>query len=390
MKKLLQINTVAGKGSIGYITDEIARTFMRNSGEVYIAAGQGRSLVDGVQFVKIGNRIDEYAHALFTRLNDSHGLHSDRATSNLIEEIIRIQPQIIHVHNVHGYYLNFPMLFSFLKKTEIPVVMTMHDSWMITGHCTSPIYSECQLYRDASCHDCPQHGSYPKSYIDRSKRNITIKKEILSDFKNLFIVTGSEWMSELVHESWLGSHPIFTIPNGINTDVFRPLHDVQRKRVLGVANVWHGGKGLDDFLRLRELLPYDYEMMLVGLGKRQISMLPHGITGLGHIDHAQLALLYDSALVTVNMSRSESFGMTIIESMACGTPVISFDNTSPHEIITPSCGRLVPNGDVKAVADAVDEIDKAKMTGNCRKEVIDKYSSSIMTENYMKLYNNIS
>lgn len=388
--KVFFINTIAGKTAVGNIIDTLASKVISSGGDAYVATGYGKSDIVGTHQIKIGSVLDRYIHAMCTRINDSHALQSVRATSILIDTIVRIKPDIVHLHNLHGYYLHLPLLIEFLKKTHIGIVITMHDLWLLTGHCASPVATKCYKFADASCHDCPQTGSYPQSWSDYSERNMAMKKRLFSDFNNLHAVVPSRWMSDIIHNSWFCEHPLFIIPNGINTSVFEPKSVMQKNMVLGVANVWTAEKGFDSFIKLRTLLPKEIEICMVGVTNKQRKLLPMGITTYKYLNQAELAQVYSSAIATINMSQSESFGLTTVESMACGTPVISFDNTATHEIVSHDTGILVDDGDIASISKAVLKCKKNLFTKTCREKSILHYESSIMADRYMELYKTLS
>ncbi|MEG1916594.1 MAG: glycosyltransferase, partial [Muribaculaceae bacterium] len=388
--KVLFINTIAGKTATGNIIDSLASKVISLGMEAYVATGYGKSNVPNVHNIKIGSLIDRCIHATCTRINDSHAMHSVRATNALIDNIIKIKPDVVHLHNLHGYYLHIPLIIEFLKLSNISTIITLHDLWLLTGHCAYPMTSNCNKYTDASCCDCEQKNNYPKSWTDFSARNVAMKKKIFNGFDSLHVVVPSRWMSNIVHGSWFCEHPLFIISNGINTNIFTQKVIEQKDMVLGVANVWTTDKGFNSFIKLRELLPDSIGITMVGVNEHQRKLLPKGITAYKNIDNNQLPELYSCARATINMSQSEAFGVTTIESMACGTPVIAFDNTATHELISHDTGILVRNGDVNSIADAVMKCDKKSYSEACRRQATTLYDNNIMANKYIELYNRLS
>ncbi len=386
--RILQINTISGTTSVGILTDSIAKALIECGHEAYMASGRGRSKIDGVEQINIGTKFDTYIHGIATRLTDSHAMHSIRATKNLIDKILEIKPELIHLHNLHGYYIHLPLLISFLKKVKIPVVFTLHDCWLMTGHCAHPMITDCHKYKEASCHKCPQRNSYPKSFYDGSERNIKLKHKLFSrETENFYFVANSRWMAEIIHDSWLSHHPIYIINNGIDTDIFTLSTQKRKPKVIGVANVWTKAKGLNDFITLRSILPSHIEIELIGLSNNQKSNLPEGIIGTGYLSQQDLATKYQESMALINLSYAETFGNTIIESMSCGTPIISYDNTAPHYNISPHTGVLIENGNIKSVAKEIIKLSSNQFNNQkCSQHAQQNYSAPIMAKAYIKLY----
>lgn len=224
-----------------------------------------------------------YFHVILTRLFDRHGFASYFATKKFIRQVKKIKPIIIHLHNIHGYYLNIKVLFDYLKTLDIPIIWTLHDCWAFTGHCTHYIAVRCGKWQD-SCQDCPQKKRYPKSFVDNSKSNFLKKKAVFTGVKNLTIITPSVWLSEQVKKSFLSVYSAKTIYNGIDLNVFAPAKKYptgisaalkSKKIILGVASVWDERKGLADFIKLAKLLSDDEAIVLVGLSRKQIALLPN-------------------------------------------------------------------------------------------------------------------
>lgn len=388
--KILFVNTIAGTTAIGSICDSIIERLCDEHEQVYMASAYGRTKIRGVNEIKIGNFPDRMVHAMMTRLNDSHGLWSKRPTATLLKRILDIKPDVVHLHNLHGYYLDVRLLLTFLKNASIPVIVTFHDFWLMTGHCYNPLYSNCDRYKEGLCGECPQTSSYPISYKDNSSRNVKIKKSLFDEFDNVRFVAVSKWSAKFIENSWIGNHPLFMIYNGVDTEIFNIDRSIDKKRmVLAVANVWTQDKGIDSYRKLRGFLPDDVEMTMIGLSKSQIKSMPSNINCVGKITSSELSHYYNSAMVTINMSRGETFGMTMIESMACGTPVITFDNTSAQELITPDTGILVENGNIEAMAEAIKRYRGTLSGEDCRTHVLEHFDKRIMADNYLKLYRSL-
>lgn len=396
MKRIVQINTVVNSGSTGLITEKIAQGLQTLGWESWIAYGRGNPRSSS-ELIKVGNRVDMALHGMSTRLFDNHGLISKKATKELISKIEHIDPTIIQLHNIHGYYLNYEYLFHFLREFSRPVVWTLHDCWAFTGHCSHYTVAGCDKWK-SHCGNCIQKKSYPKSLLlDNSKLNYQKKKDAFSGLSNLHIITVSEWLMSQVKMSFLRDTECTVIHNGVNTDIFRPSPSSKpndKTLILGVAGQWSESKGLGDFIKLRQILPQKYEIILVGLSKKQIEKLPDGITGIERTESREaLARLYASADVYVNTSLEETLGMTTIEAMSCGTPAIVYNSTACAEPIEPTSCIAVNPGKVSEIALSI-----GKITTNVQSEssikrlrdwVTEYYSDTGMVNNYIKLYNNL-
>lgn len=395
MKKLLQIDSCLVTGSTGRITESVGRIALQQGWECYIVHG-GRyvkrpSCMKDIQSV---SPIGEYLHYAESLLRDNHGLASRRATRKVVEEIKRIQPDIVQLHCVHGYYLNYKIIFEYLNSTDIPVVWTFHDCWAFTGHCAHFVTAGCEKWK-TGCYDCPLKGDYPKSLVDCSRRNYELKKKLFVANKNLHIVPVSDWMAGFVEKSFLKDKSMTVIKNGVDLNVFKSA-DVETNgkiRILGVSGVWNKDKGLYDFYRLRELLDDKYEIILVGLSKEQMKELPTGIIGIEHTESVQeLAQLYSSASVFVNPTYADTFPTVNLEALACGTPVITFRTGGSPEAVTPETGWVVEQGDVEGIAALVKSLElkgKSEIIAQraaCRKRAEQEFDKDMCFEKYVELY----
>lgn len=403
MPTLVQINVTANWGSTGRIAEEIGIEAIQHGWHSIIAYGRQANPSQS-ELIRIGSNFDIYAHLLGTRLFDLHGLMSSRATKALVKRLKEIEPDIIHLHNIHGYYLNYPILFEYLKQTHIPIVWTLHDCWGFTGHCGHFVYKGCDRWKK-QCHHCPLTKAYPKSlWMDRSKESYKLKKNLLSTFNNLHIVTVSQWLANMAQQSFLGIHPIQCIYNGIDTSIFKykecksqvcqRLNISPEKRILlGVSNVWTDSKGLPDYLKLRELLSNDFVIVLVGMNKKSIKSLPDGIIGIERTGNLEeLVALYSSADVVLSLSSAETFGLTIAEGMACGIPSIVYNNTSQPELITNETGAVVKQGDITGLVDTIISICSRKKElfhAACRSRVANHFNKVEQYKKYLDLYQSL-
>lgn len=395
-KRLLQINTTVNSGSTGRIAEDIGKLFMQQGHESYIAFGRGHQ-PSASKTIRIGSTLDFHLHALKTRLFDLHGFGSTSATRDFIEKVKEINPDVFHLHNIHGYYLNVEALFRFLKEADKPVVWTFHDCWPFTGHCSHFDFINCNKW-ETQCYNCPNTKGYPASWcIDNSKKNYQRKKELFSGLKNLTIVTPSKWLENHVTKSYLKEYSVITIYNGVDLNIFKPSKDnwilgnyklVDQNYILGVANVWSQRKGLDDFFQLRQVLPSDLKIVLVGLNEHQIRGLTDGIIGIQHTENiSQLAALYSKAKVFVNPTYVDNFPTTNIEALACGTPVVTYNTGGSKEAICGHTGLIVSKGNILGLAEAINRVLNNYMSyKECRTRAETLYDNNNTISAYLNLY----
>lgn len=383
--KVLQINSVINSDSTGRIAEEIGLTAIQAGWESYIAFGRNDRPSKSNK-IKIGTDLDVKWHGVITRLIDRHGLASCRATRKLVKEIKEIQPDIIHLHNIHGYYLNIKILFDYLATADIPVVWTLHDCWTFTGHCAHFSYINCDK-RKTQCDKCPQKKVYPASYgLDNSLNNFQLKKKLFTSVKNMTLVSVSSWLNSLVQESFLNIHPTQVIHNGIDLNTFKPTsaEGVKEKYslsgkfvLLGVASTWNEKKGLHDYFKLSNHLEEDEIIIIIGLTQNHIKSLPNNIIGIARTQNvSELVEFYSVANVVLSLSVEETFGMTTVEGYACGTPGIIYNCTASPELITDQTGLIVEQGNIDKLLKAIKQI---KQNGK-------QYYSDACVERAQKFY----
>lgn len=394
--KVFQINTVYGVGSTGRIAAQLKAMLECQSDQCVVAYGRGFSTEENT--FKIGTNIDLYTHALLTRITDRTAFYSKKNTKKLIEKIREINPDIIHLHNLHGYYLSIELLFRFLKEYQKPVVWTLHDCWAYTGHCAHYSSKGCEKWK-TKCEKCPQFRSYPSSFlIDNSKKNYLKKKELFTGINNLFIVTPSYWLKEEVEKSFLKEYKVKCIYNGIDLEVFKPTEGNFRKQynledkhiILGVASVWNEKKGLSDFIELSKTLSKDQQIVMVGLNEKQMKNMPADILCVKPVSSPEkMAEIYSAADVYFNASVEETMGLTTVEALACGTPVVVYDKTAVPEVVNYQVGKIIESGNILGVKQAIDSMPvKNDMKSKCILHA-KTYSKHIKSEEYMALYREI-
>ena len=405
MKKLLQINPVIRTNtSTGRIMQEIGELAIANGWESYIAYSGGR---DGIKpckskLIPVGSKFSVAFHGLWTRLTDRHGLASWSATRRFIKEIKALKPDIIHIHNIHGYFLNYKMLFEYLKEADIPVIWTVHDCWLYTGHCFH--YASVGCYRwKTQCYDCPQKKAFPTSWLlDRSRQNFIDKKMAFTSLKDLTIVTVSEWMKNEMKDSFFKDCRFQVIHNGVDLEVFAPQPDDSavreryglgdKKIILGLASIWCREKGWDDFMEMSRMLSEDEVIVMVGVTEEQQKHLPENIVGIRRTDNVhQLAELYSAATAFVNPTWQDNYPTVNLEAIACGTPVVTYRTGGSIEAVTEETGYIVEQGDVKGLLDAVRKIERKgnlEYVAKCRARALAHFRKEDRYSDYLKLYEN--
>lgn len=383
------INVVCGIRSTGRICTDLAKSLEAQGHEVKIAYGRETVPTEFEKYaVRIGNDWDVRFHGLKARLFDGMGFGSRRATKNFIRWIEEYNPDVIHLHNIHGYYLNVRILFDYLRKCDKKIIWTMHDCWSFTGHCMYFDYENCDGWKHG-CGNCPQKSVYPKRIgIDHSKRNYRVKKELFTGIKNLTIVTPSQWLAELVKQSYMRKYDVKVIHNGVDTDVFKPTESqircsyglADKTVILGVAAVWDRRKGLEDFIELSKRLDESYKIILVGLTKDQMSDLPSNIIGIERTNSVQdLVKLYSAADVFVNPTKEDNYPTTNLEAIACGTPVVTY-NTGGSPESANIYGVTLRNNSVE------DIIESLRFINTLKKKDVD-ISKEATIRGYLEIYN---
>lgn len=391
--KILQINSVCGSGSTGKIAVEISDYLDSLNIENYIAYGIGNS--NRHNTYKIGNRIDNHLHSFMSRKFCLQGYGSIFSTIKFIRYIKRINPDIIHLHNIHGHYLNFPILFNYLKKSNVNVVWTFHDCWPFTGKCAHFTKAKCYKWK-THCQNCKQLNTYPDSIRDRTFKNFNDKKEYFTSIDKFHIVTVSNWLKETVENSFFKGKNIKCIYNGIDTNVFKPVQSTLRKKlgienkfvILGVASVWNSGKGLNEFIELSKKIDDDSVIILIGLSDEQIEDLPKNMIGISRTENIEeLVKFYTLADVFINLSIEETFGLVVAEALACGTPAIVYDSTACPEVVELKESCIVKSHNI-------DELTKKiNFFKNMNEKLViklnKKFNLNEMLSHYVDLYNHI-
>lgn len=397
--KSVQINQVCGSGSTGRIAMDISKALDEENIENWIFYGYGDS--DYERAIKFGGMLNIRSHQLKTRLLGKHGFYSKSATKELVKRLEAIDPDIVHLHNLHGHYLNVELLFNYLSEFKKPVIWTLHDCWSFTGHCAYFDYVGCEKWR-TGCYKCPNLREYPRSLLfDRSKESYRDKKRIFNSLENLSIVAPSEWLAGLARESFLGKYSVKVIYNGIDLDVFKPTESNFRQGkglegkfvMLGVANVWERRKGYSYFLELSKRLKEDERIVLIGLDESQKRELPSNILSIDKTSsQRELAEIYSAVDLFVNPTLEEVFGLVNAEALACGTPVVTFDTGGSPEAIDEHTGIVVQKGSIDQLTSAIERVrynGKAFYSKKCISRAETEFSKNEKYKEYLDLYKSV-
>ena len=359
--KYLFINSVAGIGSTGRIAAQQCRELMAQGHSCVLAFGRSSAGCDDIPTIRIGTELDYKIHGVRTRLLDDHGFGSYFATCRFLKKVKEYDPDVIWLHNVHGYYIHIGLLFDYLRSCGKKIYWTLHDCWSFTGHCAYFDFAQCERWR-TGCYNCPQKHTYPASMLrDGSKTNYRMKKVCFTGIPNLTIVTPSKWLAGIVGESYLKAYPVEVRYNPINTQVFQPTSSDFRKKynlegktiLLGVAGVWEERKGMRDFVKLHAMLPENYHIVLVGVTPDLAQNLPEGILALPKTGSAkELAEIYSAADIFVNPTYEDNLPTVNLEARACGTRIVCYDTGGCAETLGEG-DSLVPKGDVGGLFAAI-------------------------------------
>lgn len=361
--RIAQINSVFGQGSTGKLSAQIAAEIRRTGGQPHTWFGRGQP-GDDPDTSYIGNRAEVLAQVAETRLLDRHGLGSVASTRQLLAGLDRFRPDLVQVHNLHGYYVNYPALVRYLRRRAVPTVWTLHDAWALAGHCTHSYRIGCTRW-ESSCHDCPQLAEYPTSWgVDRSRANHDLKRELLSGWPGLHLVTPSRWLASLIPRSLLAGTPVDVIANDPNLSVFRPTTSTWRADhgfdghyvILAVASVWENRKGLFHLRDFEPLLRPDERLVVVGKLLDPDELPPSALHLERTADAVELAAIYSAADVYVNPTLEDTYPTTNLEAMACGTPCITFPSAGSPETIERGWGVVTDEKTPAALRRAIDGV----------------------------------
>ena len=392
--RVLQLNVTFGVGSTGRIVQDIHNFLLRKKIESFVIYGRNRYAEDPFAFY-IGSKVSFYIDALLTRITGFVGYFSYFYTIMIIRKIKSLQPDIIHLHNIHGYYLNIPMLLRFLITYDKKVVWTLHDEFMYTGKCAYT--QECSKYL-STCQQCPLVKEYPKSFLfDWTRAMFLHKKRLLSNISHISFVTPSNWLASRTRGSIIKSHSISVINNGINTKVFKKTPSSQLDKFVNdddvtvlalIANLDDNNKGhhwiksMADYIREKNNNG-QIHFIVVGSGKTKYN---HEL--IKYIDRTNnvvdLVKLYNSADFYLILSEFENYPTVCLEASAINLPIIGFDVGGVRESIANVPYKLFPHGD-ESLIKFVSLLKKNNLK-NFESPNIKNIDYTTMTLEYLRLY----
>lgn len=399
--KIAQINMIP-YGSTGKIMFQISETARKEGNEVRTFSTvpfdkkQKRLMNLPDDHFIFGSFEENRSHYYLGSLLGRNGCFSNQGTRQLITMLEEFQPDVIHLHNLHKFCINLPILFRYIKRSNASVVWTLHDCWAFTGQCPHFTMVKCDKWK-TGCYHCPQTGVYPKSRIDNSKRMYTLKKQWFTGIENMTIVTPSQWLADLVKQSFLKEYPVKVINNGINLHIFQPTASDFRERngiakdknlLLGVSFGWGERKGLDVFIELAKRLDSSYQIVLVGTDDRVDTQLPSNIISIHKTQNQkEMAEIYTAADLFVNPTREENYPTVNMEAIACGTSVLTFRTGGSPEILDKACGSVVDCDDVDILESEIRRIctDKPYSQAACLQKA-KSFDMNTKFEEYVKIY----
>lgn len=408
MKKVLvQVSSSLNCGAPGRIVEQIGLLAQKRGWDCYVVHGLKYSNPSKLKTIPVESSWGEKVHTVRSLLLDNHGLNSISATKKLIEKLRLIKPNIVHIHNLHGYFLNYMVLFDYLKEINVPIVWTLHDCWAFTGHCAYFDFIGCDKWK-YGCENCTAKKTYPRSFfLSQSSRNYQVKKECFTGIEHhITLVPVSNWIESFLQDSFLKNCKVHTIHNGVDITLFRPCSEEEKKRllekhqlegkfvVLGCAAPWHERKGYSDFYKLRESLPMNVALIMVGLNpKQKVQAEKAGIIGIMRTEsQTELAGYYSIADVFINPTYEDNFPTTNLEALACGTPVITYQTGGSPEAIDEHTGLVIPRGDVLALKEAIltiHSVGKLHFITACRERAVRLYNKQERFEEYIRLYEHL-
>ncbi len=392
--RIVQITPVVGTGAVGRIVDQLYKGLIESGYKCIVVCGKaGNTLIPEKDLIICGN-IRRYLNALNARIFDRDGFCSSFYTRKIVEKIEKFSPDIIQFHGNYGYYIDVRVLYRCINKNNYILVNTLHSCWDFTGHCCYFIYASCEKWM-TKCHNCHEKHSYPASWIfDNSKKNYDEKKRIFTSVSREVIVTPSNWLAELIPYSFLQKYPVKIIRNGIDISSFsnkkfnakKFKFDISKIIILGIAGQWTNRKGLDDFIELSKIVNDEFQIVVVGVNKRQKARLPLNIYGITRTENVEeLALLYSIASIFFNPTHEDNYPTVNIEAIACGTPVVTYRTGGSSEIIEiTGAGKVVKKGDYQSVINIARKYKGKKLI--LKREVYKMISHTRMVKDYINLY----
>lgn len=395
--KILFINQSIGIGSTGKIITDIANN-LEGDNEFKALHGyfanseKGLPLFPG-ECIQTVSKNQYYRYNATAKLFGNTGFHGKRETKKALAKLGDWIPDVVHIHNLHGYFMHIPTLYEYLAKINKPIVYTLHDTWPLTGHCVYFNQSGCEKWKTHCDSPCPERKGYPYAYLSCPvKKNFDRKKALYAKVKdNLMFVTPSEWLANIVKEASITDSPVSIIHNGIKLDTF---HETNRNFrhdnnlddkiiILGVAMPWSPRKGFNEFVKLANDLPDNYHIVMVGVEGEIVDKLPSKITCVSHTDSPKtLADIYSSADLFLLPTYADNYPTVSLEAQACGTPVLAYDAGGTKETLLPKYSSYVAKGDYDSLLKAVLNFKPKRIP----KEEVQSLSYQRMVSEYDDLY----
>lgn len=394
--KILQINAVYGHGSTGVIVRDIEQMCESSGIECYVASPDPK-VNDAKRGFLIGNAFDHKLHAVLSRINGKQAYFSRWATRRLLKFIDKIEPDVVHLHNLHSNYIHLNMLLQYLAKKDIQTIVTLHDCWFYTGGCFHYKATACMRWLEG-CGHCPKKRQDTPAYLwDCSASILADRKKYLLAIPRLTVTGVSEWISNEAKRTFFADTPVVTIRNGVDLDVFKPTPSDFRSRlelqdkyiILGPASKWLQPLNKSVLTYFSEHMQPDEVLLLFGATDCPLPM-PENVRLYGYTrNREELAALYTCADVFVNTTREDSLSLINVEAQACGTPVVTFDATGPRETVDQVHGFRVSVGDANGLIKIIQSIRLSNNNGiiaKCRKFVSDYFEVNANYQKYIDLY----
>lgn len=397
--KVLQINATYGYGSTGFIMKDIGDMLTEAGEQAYFAYQSSKNSVENG--VVVGSKSDWKIHAILCRLFGRQGYYSKGATKKLLNKIDALKPDVVHLHNLHSNFINLNLLLDYLAKKDIPTVITMHDCWYFTGKCFHFVDAGCDKFT-TDCKNCPKKNAPPKSmFFDRAYYVLRDRKKYLEAIPRLRVVGCSQWISEQAKRGFMKNLNLCAIHNGVDTDVFYQRDKQECKRelglenkfvIMGMANKWFNPVNKAFFEAMLKNVDCDSKILLAGCTKKRIEILKKHkdkITAIGFInDREALAKCYGAADVFVNVTHADTLPTVNMESICCGTPVITYDCCGSPELVPEGCGYVVPENDYEKMVQKILEI-RQKPALNCSEIGAVSFNKKNCYQQYLNIYKDL-
>lgn len=396
--RVLLVHRDVGTGSVGKIVEDLYFGLLTNGNDCKVAYGYvDKSKIPSADLVSVCDRKTIKQHAFYSLITDKTGFYGKRQTEKLVKLIKIYKPDIVHIHGLYGYWIDIKLLYDYLKDTDICVINTLHSCWDFTGHCCYFTKANCMKWKE-HCYKCPEKKSYPASLLfDNSFNNYEEKKRLTCSIKNMHFIAPSVWMARCVRESFFKNYNVQVINNGIDITVFKKSSgkisrygiNNEKKIILGVASNWEERKGLNDFIELSDIISDSYQIVLVGLRKKQIGLLPKNIIGIQRTESKEdLAAIYSASTVFFNPTYEDNYPTVNLEAIACGTPVITYRTGGSPEIVEGmSAGKIIKEKDYRQLLRFTDYYADNSLT--LSQQNLWYLSKDRMVEEYINFYKHV-